>query len=174
MKTKQREYARRYRQRHPERARASAKKYYLSKGREKERQREKMKRRDPSYVEKKRAESRAFSPIYQKRKTAKMRVWREQLRRETFAAYGGACACCGESEPKFLTLDHIHNDGAKARREIASSSGRPRGGVWEYHKLRQAGFPQGRHRVLCWNCNCGRSKNGGVCPHEEQRQRKAA
>jgi hypothetical protein len=19
--------------------------------------------------------------------------------------------------------------------------------------------------VLCWNCNCGRAKNGGICPH---------
>src|ERR1700726_1141623 len=37
---------------------------------------------------------------------------RKVLRSAGFAAYGGAvCACCGEKELAFLTLDHIENNG---------------------------------------------------------------
>jgi hypothetical protein len=28
-------------------------------------------------------------------------------------------------------------------------------------------FPNDVLRLLCFNCNCGRAKNGGICPHEE-------
>lgn len=27
-------------------------------------------------------------------------------------------------------------------------------------------YPEG-FQLLCWNCNCGRAINGGICPHEE-------
>src|SRR5213078_4819734 len=33
------------------------------------------------------------------------------IRAEVLAAYGNACACCGETEEAFLALDHVHNDG---------------------------------------------------------------
>jgi hypothetical protein len=23
--------------------------------------------------------------------------------------------------------------------------------------------------VLCYNCNCGRARNGGVCPHQQKK-----
>ena len=29
--------------------------------------------------------------------------------------YGRACSCCGETEPAFLTIDHVNNDGAEHR-----------------------------------------------------------
>lgn len=31
--------------------------------------------------------------------------------------------------------------------------------------LKRAGYPPG-YQVLCFNCNCGRAKRGGVCPHK--------
>jgi hypothetical protein len=35
-------------------------------------------------------------------------------REAVYAAYGGyKCNCCGESEPMFLSIDHIDNDGAE-------------------------------------------------------------
>ena len=42
---------------------------------------------------------------------------RRRLSEAVFAIYGGACACCGEREFRFLTLDHIENNGSKLRRE---------------------------------------------------------
>lgn len=75
------------------------------------------------------------------------------------AAYGGACACCGETTPAFLTIDHVDGGGAEHRREVGRDI---------YRWLVREGFPDG-FRLLCWNCNCGRERNGGMCPHETQR-----
>jgi hypothetical protein len=84
---------------------------------------------------------------------------------ELLAAYGGPiCVCCGESETNFLTLDHINQDGASHRNRHGGSSGLY---IW----LRQNGYPDDPPlQVLCWNCQWGRRKNNGVCPHEEESQ----
>ena len=36
---------------------------------------------------------------------------------QIYSFYGNKCNCCGETEIKFLSLDHINNDGAKHRKE---------------------------------------------------------
>jgi hypothetical protein len=36
--------------------------------------------------------------------------------------------------------------------------------------LKRNNFPSG-YRVLCMNCNHGRKRNGGICPHELHRQK---
>ena len=41
-------------------------------------------------------------------------------REEVYNAYGNVCACCGESEPAFLSIDHIDNDGASHRKKIGA------------------------------------------------------
>ena len=33
---------------------------------------------------------------------------RDELRAAVIAGYGGHCACCGEANPGFLTIDHIY------------------------------------------------------------------
>jgi hypothetical protein len=90
-------------------------------------------------------------------------AYNHRLRTAAYAAYGGPiCACCGETEPKFLSIDHVNDDGADHRREIESKrTGSTKIYVW----LKQNGYPPG-FRVLCMNCNMGRWRNGGVCPHE--------
>ena len=89
---------------------------------------------------------------------------RKRIREATFAAYGGyVCACCGETERKFLTLDHIHNNGAADRRKIAGK--RSAAGYTTYQWLARNGFPPG-YQVLCMNCNHGKRMNNGVCPHK--------
>lgn len=91
-----------------------------------------------------------------------------KLRAEVFSRYGGPrCACCGEANPMFLSLDHINNDGAQHRREIA---GKNRGGGWQngwlfYVWLRRNNYPPLALQVLCFNCNLGKWKNRGTCPH---------
>ncbi len=80
------------------------------------------------------------------------------LRAELIAAYGSACACCGERHPLFLDLDHVENDGAAHRREVGNST-------QVMLQLREQGWPRGRYQLLCCNCNQGKARNGGVCPH---------
>jgi len=88
---------------------------------------------------------------------------RKNLRLAVLVAYGSpVCACCGERELAFLTLDHIHNNGAAERRKIAGRANAA--GTWTYAWLARRGFPPG-YQVLCMNCNFGKRMNGGVCPH---------
>jgi hypothetical protein len=85
-----------------------------------------------------------------------------------FSHYGGyICSCCGETEEKFLTLDHIHNDGAAHRRHM--NGDRRYRGTSIYGWLIRNRFPAG-FQVLCFNCNCGKHLNGGICPHEAKRR----
>jgi len=81
------------------------------------------------------------------------------VRDEVIAAYGGQCACCGESEPRFLQVDHINCDGSTER-----AKGIVTGSL--YRKLKRLGFPRDRYQLLCANCNHGRYLNGGICPHK--------
>jgi hypothetical protein len=67
------------------------------------------------------------------------------------------CRCCGESGYLFLTLDHVENNGREHR--IST------GGTQICSLLKRQGWPKG-YQVLCYNCNFGRAKNGGVCPHQ--------
>jgi hypothetical protein len=94
------------------------------------------------------------------------RAWlkknRVSIRAEVLAAYGGKCECCSESNPGFLSIDHVNNDGKQHREELRGI------GSAIYGWLKDQGCPQdGRFRLLCLNCNIGRARNGGICPHVE-------
>ena len=79
--------------------------------------------------------------------------------------YGRECECCGETEPKFLTVDHIEPIGSYKKR-IEAGHNRM------YSWLVRNGFPSG-YRLLCSNCNHGRARNGGICPHQSGSQARA-
>jgi hypothetical protein len=81
-----------------------------------------------------------------------------RLRLQTLLHYGNKCACCGEKDLRFLTIDHTNGHGNEHRRKIGK-----RGGGAFYRWLRDHGFPKG-YQTLCWNCNCGKSVYG-KCPH---------
>ena len=67
----------------------------------------------------------------------------QRAKRETLSHYGNClCACCGESEMEFLSIDHIHGGGRKHRQELGIGS--------IYVWLRQQNFPNG-FQVLCMN-----------------------
>jgi hypothetical protein len=93
--------------------------------------------------------------------TDSTRRYQTKLKYEVLSAYGGKCACCGERDARFLTLDHINNDGAEEKRSL-SPSGKRSFGIYNY--LKRGGFPVGRYQVLCWNCNSAKRVDG-VCPH---------
>ncbi len=84
-----------------------------------------------------------------------------KIKTEVFESYGGVwCNCCGESNIKFLTMDHINNDGNVHRRTD------PNIGPGLYRWLRRNNYPEG-FQVLCWNCNLGKAHNNGICPHKD-------
>ena len=79
-----------------------------------------------------------------------------EVRRRGILEYGGRCSCCGETEVKFLTLEHI--DGRKG-------DSRPRRNQW--WELKRLGWPRDGFTVLCWNCNCAKGVYG-ICPHKDK------
>lgn len=96
------------------------------------------------------------------------RECREKLKAQVFDAYGGyVCNCCGETEPTFLTIDHVNNDGNEHRRQLAGKNGTI--GNQMYRWLIDNGFPEG-FQILCYNCNIGKYRNGGICPHKARQQ----
>jgi hypothetical protein len=94
---------------------------------------------------------------------AKKDVRMANLKSETYAAYGGPiCKCCGETEKMFLSIDHINNDGHLHRKEIPKVNG----GYSMYVWLKRQGFPSG-FQILCMNCQTGKMRNNGICPHSK-------
>ena len=82
-----------------------------------------------------------------------------------YAAYGAACNCCGEIIPEFLTIDHVNNDGAEHRRTKLRKNGTAGlSNTYLYAQIIAENFPD-KYQLLCMNCNLGRERNGGVCPH---------
>ena len=94
-------------------------------------------------------------------------VYYHSIRRAAIEAYGGMkCACCGETIEQFLTIDHINNDGAEHRKSLGRKIGNGKGGsATIYTWLKNNNYPPG-FQVLCMNCNHGKSRNKGVCPHK--------
>src|SRR6267378_97820 len=95
---------------------------------------------------------------------AYMAQYRKESKDAVFYAYGGyICACCGETEKRFLSIDHIDGGGNKHRKETGMKSGSE-----FYIWLRLQNYPAG-YQVLCYNCNLGKRHNNNVCPHKEKR-----
>jgi hypothetical protein len=97
-------------------------------------------------------------PSHERCKAGRRAIW-HKYKAQIFAAYGGICACCGEDEPSFLSIDHVHGGGNAHRREVGGGNRRM------MLQIIKAGYPP-EYQLLCFNCNCGRALNGGVCPHQ--------
>jgi len=90
----------------------------------------------------------------------RMAAYRKRVRLEVTLKYGGFCTCCGEGNPLFLTMDHVNNDGHLDRHQL----GKTQSSHSFYLQLRREPVRDDL-QVLCFNCNLGRSMNGGLCPH---------
>lgn len=110
---------------------------------------------------------RRYHRAWEAKNREKLRVRNQEQRRrirlEAIAAYGGRCACCGESQTEFLTIDHVYNDGAVERR-----GDRRLTGTKFYQRLKRLGWPKDRYQLLCFNCNCAKG-HFGMCPHQRLR-----
>jgi hypothetical protein len=65
------------------------------------------------------------------------------LKLEAFSYYGCKCANCDINDIRFLTIDHINDDGAEHRRQIG-----PHIIPWLHKNKYPVGF-----QILCFNCN---------------------
>jgi len=91
-----------------------------------------------------------------------LRNYESRIRKETVDHYGGKCACCGEHNLVFLSIDHLNNGGGEERKRIV---GKNSGGRKFYARLKRQGYPGG-YQVLCYNCNAAKFRLG-KCPHQQ-------
>lgn len=85
---------------------------------------------------------------------------RKELWEQVLRGYGSQCVCCGETDARFLTIDHINNDGGQARR----SGAHPANGHLLHTWIIENAFPK-TLQLMCYNCNFGKQRCGGICPH---------
>jgi 5-methylcytosine-specific restriction endonuclease McrA len=69
------------------------------------------------------------------------------------------CQKCGRVTVKG-EVDHINNDGNEHRKKIGRS------GRTLVYWIVVNNFPDG-FQLLCSNCNQGKRRNGGICPHKK-------
>ena len=93
------------------------------------------------------------------------RQYRASLKLSTFRQYSKEipeCACCGENNIEFLSMDHVDGNGAEHRRNTGCGTGDVM-----YRWLRRHGYPAG-FQVLCFNCNQAKGRLG-QCPHQSKK-----
>ncbi len=85
---------------------------------------------------------------------------KKRFREEAMDAYGHKCECCGEARYEFLTFDHIDGLGSLERRRnsVNMTANLPK-------HLKSLGYPKGKFRLLCHNCNSSIAYYG-YCPHK--------
>lgn len=98
---------------------------------------------------------------------ARSRRRKRDLYNDIIDAYGARCVCCGLADRRFLSIDHINNDGSKRRRELF---GPGYSGICsrEWLELKASGYPP-VVQILCFNCNMAKQRHKGMCPHQIDR-----
>jgi ribosome-associated translation inhibitor RaiA len=106
----------------------------------------------------------AYQKTYRQANAEKIKAHRQahgqKLKETILSHYSGGipkCACCGEQNMAFLSIDHVEGGGNKQMRKLK------RRGNGFYRWLRNNGYPSG-YRVLCMNCNSALGLRGH-CPH---------
>ncbi len=88
--------------------------------------------------------------------------WRDNLKKIVYNHYGNSCACCGESNSIFLSIDHKNNDGSTHRKQVKPFQ---KASGCMYLWIINHNFPTDL-QLLCYNCNRGKHYNKGICPHK--------
>lgn len=83
--------------------------------------------------------------------------YRAKRKKQVFDHYGNKCVCCGETEPVFLSLDHVDGGGNQERTKKRTSP-------YTYELALKEGLPE-RFQILCFNCNWAKHAVG-ICPHQ--------
>lgn len=104
-------------------------------------------------LSKRQKEHRRANPEFYRAKRQRLH-WQDKMR--SIKVYGNKCECCGESQPKFLAIDHINGNGNAHRKLLGNKT--------IYAWLRQNNYPIG-FRILCHNCNMAIAF-WQICPHK--------
>ena len=91
------------------------------------------------------------------------------IRRASYEALGGSCVCCGETQQYFLEIDHIEGGGQRHRKHLMMLKHGRTSYVYALRLEILSGRTDGL-QLLCSNCNRGKMRNGGACPHEIERR----
>lgn len=131
-----------------------------------EKNREKCRKNSLKWAKAHRESCREKVKKYKERHPDKVKEWgiksKQKLKTKALILYGGTppkCACCGEKEIDFLTMDHINGGGNKHRKTESNPTN-------IYQWLKSNEYPQG-FRVLCMNCNWAIGVHG-LCPHQKR------
>lgn len=81
----------------------------------------------------------------------------DRLRIEFFEEFGCKCACCGETHPYFLTLEHIKPQGYRKNKIEMNRAAVLR-------LARSEGWDRTKYECLCISCNFAKGLYG-QCPH---------
>jgi len=112
----------------------------------------------PELMEKLRQDAKSYYWRNREKQVSVQRAYRERCKQQVFDHYGRSCACCGEDELVFLTLDHVNGDGAAHRKSVAGRSG-----FSIYTWIVKNNYPEG-FQALCFNCNAAK-RTMSECPH---------
>jgi len=174
-KDERREYMRgyvsEYRKKFPERVRAWAKKYRESRKGNIAEYRKAYNKRNRDKISAISMDKYYSDPVYRARLLERSGKFRVALKNEFLDEYGARCACCGETERAFLSMDHFGADRGIVVRQITigvkGKINKPAmlRGPSEYARLKKLGWPKDGIRILCMNCNFA-TRHGATCPHQ--------
>ena len=95
----------------------------------------------------------AYSQTHKQERKAYHQGYKQALTAEALRVLGNKCSCpgCDESEPLFLTIDHINGrvQGSRSRKAILDA--------------KASGWDKTKFQILCFNCNCAKHDRG-FCP----------
>lgn len=103
----------------------------------------------------------------------KQAVYFRKVDLEVKGFLGGKCTCCGEKESDFLSVDHIRNDGAGARRNKNGTRNKYVYGAeirnaFKSEDSDRIGRITGKYGLLCRNCNSSKHYGKGTCVHQRR------
>tara|TARA_Y100000593_G_scaffold92528_1_gene184458 strand:+ start:652 stop:1410 length:759 start_codon:yes stop_codon:yes gene_type:complete len=75
-------------------------------------------------------------------------------RKKLYAKLGNKCACCGERDEMYLSIDHINNDGHKLRKQDSYHTKVTC--LLDYHRENPDAL-----QILCSNCNHAKMRKNG-------------
>jgi hypothetical protein len=134
------------------------------------RERELTRRRANGIKEQKYVLPRDLTPEQRKEAISRYKVeWakekRHRLRLELFERYGGKCVCCGVSDYRWLSLDHINQDGGEERKTINKYNGNHINAANRINFLHKQP-KRDDLQLLCYNCHFAKDYFG-CCPHND-------
>lgn len=127
---------------------------------------------DKEYYQKNKESRKMYSKKYRQENKEKYREYfkktNTKIKELVYNHYSNEvieCACCGEKEIDFLSLDHIYNNGAKHKKKIKG------GGFSILRWAIKNNFPP-IFQLLCMNCNVSKGKkaNNCKCIHQIRRE----